>query len=96
MYEIEIRVIIGKNLAHINMTLLLEAIMHIWISGGHLCIPTSDSPTILLSASIILFRVDSPTKPILAVFSPTNRLSYSTVGLPIRWLRPVYHKSYFM
>ena len=40
------------------------------------------------------FRVDSPTKPILAVFIPTNRWSYSTVGLSIRWSRPVYRKSY--
>ena len=30
------------------------------------------------------FRVDSPTKPILAVFSPTNRWSYSPVGLSIQ------------
>ena len=27
------------------------------------------------------FRVDSPTKPILAVFSPASRWSYSKVGL---------------
>ena len=29
------------------------------------------------------FRVDSPTKPILPVFTPTNRWSYTTVGLSI-------------
>ena len=29
------------------------------------------------------FRVNSPTKPILAFFSPTNRWSYSTVGQSI-------------
>ena len=30
------------------------------------------------------FRVDSPTKPILAVFSPTDRWSYSPVELSIQ------------
>ena len=42
------------------------------------------------------FHVDGPTKPILAVFSPTNRCSYSAVGLSVQSSRPVYHKSYFM
>ena len=42
------------------------------------------------------FRVDSPIKPILAVFSPTNRWSYSPVRLSIRWSRPVYRRSYFL
>ena len=42
------------------------------------------------------FRVDSPTKLILVVFSPTNRWSYSPAGLSIRWSRPLYRKSYFM
>ena len=42
------------------------------------------------------FHVNSPTKPILAVFSPTNRWSYSPVGLSTQWSRPVYHKPYFM
>ena len=51
-------------------------------------IPTEciDNPT---------FRVDSPTKPILAVFSPTNCWSYSTIGLSMQWSKPVYRKSYF-
>ena len=40
------------------------------------------------------FRVESPTKPILGVFSPTNRWSYSTVRLSIRWSRSVYRNSY--
>ena len=30
------------------------------------------------------FRVDSPTKPVIAVFSPTNHWSYSSVRL-WRW-----------
>ena len=42
-----------------------------------------DSPTECIDNPT--FRVDGPTKPILAVFSPTNRWSYSTVGLSIRW-----------
>ena len=43
-----------------------------------------------------MFCVDSPTKHILAVFSPTNHRSYSTVGLSIRWWRPFYRKCYFL
>ena len=43
-----------------------------------------------------MFRVDSHTKPILAVFSPTNRWFYSTVGPSIWWSRTVYLKSYFL
>ena len=43
-----------------------------------------------------MFGVDSHTKPILAVFSPTNRWFYSTVGPSIWWSRTVYHKSYFL
>ena len=50
-------------------------------------IERTDNPTI---------RVDSPTKPILPVFSPTNRWSYSPVGLSKRRSRPVYGKSYFL
>ena len=42
------------------------------------------------------FCVDSPTKPILAVFTPTNCWPYSTEGLSIGWSRPVHHKSYFL
>ena len=42
------------------------------------------------------FRVDSPTKPILAVFSPESRWSYSSVRLSIWWSRPVFRKSYFL
>ena len=38
-------------------------------------IERNDNPT---------FRVDSPTKPILAVFSPTDRWSYSPVELSIQ------------
>ena len=60
---------------------ILRAIV-LQIDGPTECI---DNPT---------FRVDSPTKPILAVFSPTNRWSYSTVRLSIRWSRPVDRKSY--
>ena len=37
-----------------------------------------------------MFGVGSHTKPILAVFSPTNRWFYSTVGLSIQWSRPEY------
>ena len=40
------------------------------------------------------FRVNSPTKPILAVLSPTIHWSYSIAGLSIQWSRPVYHKFY--
>ena len=42
----------------------------------------TDSPTECIDNP---FRVDSPTKPILAVFSTTNRRSYSIVGLSIQW-----------
>ena len=42
-----------------------------------------DSPTKCIDNPT--FRVNSPSKPILAVFSPTNGWSYSTVGLSIRW-----------
>ena len=42
----------------------------------------TDSPTECIDNP---FRVDNPTKPILAVFSTTNRRSYSTVGLSIQW-----------
>ena len=52
-----------------------------------------DSPTECIDNPT--FCIDSPTKPNLAVFSPTNRWSYSTVGLSIQWSRPVYRKSYF-
>ena len=51
-----------------------------------------DSPTECINNPT--FRVNSPTKPILAVFSPTSRCSYSTVGLLIRWSEQVYRKSY--
>ena len=43
---------------------------------GHLDIPTCDSPTYYGPTECInnpTFRVDSSTKPILAVFSSTNR-----------------------
>ena len=42
------------------------------------------------------FRVDSPTKPLLATFSPTNHWSYSTVRLSIRWSGPARCQAYFM
>ena len=41
----------------------------------------TDSPTECIDNPT--FRVDSPTKPILEFFSPTNRWSYSTVGQSI-------------
>ena len=62
--------------------------------GGHLDIPTFHSPTNRWCINNPTFRIDSPTKPILATFGHTNRWSYSTVGLSIRWSRPVYRKSY--
>ena len=52
----------------------------------------ADGPTECINNT--MFRVDSPTKPILAVFSPTNHWSCSTVRLLIRWSRPVDRKSY--
>ena len=58
----------------------------------HAIVLQPDSPTEYIDNPT--FRVDGPTKPILAVFSPANRWSYSTVGLSIRWSRPVYRKSY--
>ena len=42
------------------------------------------------------FRLNSPTKSILGVFSPTNRWSYSTVRLLMQWSRPAYRKTYFL
>ena len=54
----------------------------------------TDSPT--ESIDNATFRVDGPTKSILAVFRPTNRWSYSTVGLTTRWSRPVYRQSNFL
>ena len=47
----------------------------------------TDSPTECIDKPTL--RVGSPAKPILVVFSPTNRWSYSTVGLLIGWSRPV-------
>lgn len=41
-----------------------------------------------------MFCVNSPTKPTLAVFSPTKRWFYSTEGLSIWWSTLVYRKSY--
>ena len=54
----------------------------------------TDSPT--ESIDNATFRVDGPTKSILAVFRPTNRWSYSAVGLTTRWSRPVYRQSNFL
>ena len=51
----------------------------------------TDSPNGLIDNTT--FCVDNPTKPILAVFSPTNHWSYSPVGLSIRWSWPVYQPS---
>ena len=39
------------------------------------------------------FRVNSTTKPILAVFSPTNRWSYSTVGQGQCIISPTFCKA---
>ena len=41
-----------------------------------------------------MFCVNSPTKPTLAVFSPTKRWFYSTEGLSTQWSTLVYRKSY--
>ena len=41
-------------------------------------------------------RIDSPTKPILVVFTPTNRWSYLIMRLSTGFSRPVYCKSHFM
>ena len=54
----------------------------------------TDSPTACINNPT--FRVESPTKPILAVFSHTNRWFYSTIGLSIWWSRAVFHKPYFL
>ena len=52
-----------------------------------------DSPTECINNPMLC--ADSPSEPILVVFSPTNHWSYSTIGLSIRWSRPVYCKFYF-
>ena len=44
-------------------------------------------PTVCINSPA--FHVDSPTKPILVVFCPTNHWSCSTVGLLIWWSREV-------
>ena len=54
----------------------------------------TDSPTERTDNPTFCFN--SPTKPILVVFSATTCCSYSPVGLSKRWSKRAYHKSYFL
>ena len=75
MYEIEIPMFIEKNLATYEYDSFARG-YHAYTNGIssiflHVIVLQTNSPTDCINNPT--FRVDSRTKPILAVFSPTNR-----------------------